>query len=81
MNSLLNAMKNDSNYTYTENGAVTHVTSNSALLDMFGMGGSMRNRSDEDIIFMFKKAYDENPEYALKCLFYLRDVRGGKLVA
>ena len=78
MNSLLNAMKNDSNYTYTENGAITHVTTNSALLDMFGMGGSMRNRSDEDIIFMFKKAYEENPEYALKCLFYLRDVRGGQ---
>ena len=78
MNTLLNAMKNASNYTYTENGAVTHKTTNSALLDMFGMGGSMRNRSDEDIIFMFKKAYDENPEYALKCLFYLRDVRGGQ---
>ena len=78
MNSLLNAMKNDSNYTYTENGAITHVTTNSALLDMFGMGGSMRNRSDGDIIFIFMKAYDENPEYALKCLFYLRDVRGGQ---
>ena len=77
MNTLLNAMKNDSNYTYTENGAITHVTSNSALLDMFGMGGSMRNRSENDIIFMFKKAYEENPEYALKCLFYHRDCRGG----
>ena len=81
MNTLLNAMKNATNYTHTENGAITHVTSNSALLDMFGMGGSMRNRSDNDVIFMFKKAYDENLEYALKCLFYLRDVRGGKLVA
>ena len=78
MNTLLNAMKNNSNYTYTENGAITHKTTNSALLDMFGMGGSMRNRSENDIIFMFKKAYEENPEYALKCLFYLRDVRGGQ---
>ena len=78
MNSLLNAMKNDSNYTYTENCAITHKTTNSALLDMFGMGGSMRNRPESDIIFMFKKAYEENPEYALKCLFYLRDVRGGQ---
>ena len=77
MNTLLNAMKNDSNYTYTENGAITHKTTNSALLDMFGMGGAMRNRSENDIIFMFKKAYEENPEYALKCLFWLRDVRGG----
>ena len=58
MNELLKNLKNQSNYTLTENLAITHVTSNSALLDMFGMGGSMRNRSDEDIIFMFKKAYE-----------------------
>lgn len=77
MNTLLKELKNNSNYGYTENGAIKRLTTNSALLDMFGMGGSMRNRSDEDIIFMFKKAYEENPEYALKCLFYLRDVRGG----
>ena len=81
MNELLKAMKNESNYTYTENGGLTHKTSNSALLDMFAMGGSMRARNDEDVIFMFKKAYEENPKYAMKCLFYLRDVRGGKLVA
>lgn len=78
MNKLLNGLKDNFNYGYTENGAIKRVTTNSALLDMFGMGGSMRNRSDEDIIFMFKKAYEENPEYALKCLFYLRDVRGGQ---
>ena len=81
MNKLLDGLKDNFNYGYTENGAIKRVTTNSALLDMFGMGGSMRNRSENDIIFMFKKAYDENPEYALKCLFYLRDVRGGKLVA
>ena len=80
-NSLIHAMKQQDNYTLTENGGVTHKTTNSALLDMFGMGGAMRNRSEEDIILMFKKAYTENPVYALKCLFYLRDVRGGKLVA
>lgn len=78
MNTLLKGLKDNQNYTLTENGGVTHKTTNSALLDMFGMGGSMRNRSDDDVIFMFKKAYDENPEYALKCLFYLRDVRGGQ---
>ncbi len=81
MNTLLQGLKANDNYTLTENGGVTHKTTNSALLDMFGMGGSMRNRSDDDVIFMFKKAYEENPEYALKCLFYLRDCRGGKLVA
>ena len=78
MNMLLNSMKNASNYAYTENGGLTHKTTNSALLDMFAQGAAMRNRSDADVILMFKKAYQENPVYALKCLFYIRDVRGGQ---
>ena len=45
---------------------------------MFALGGAMRTRSDEDVILMFQKAYKENPVYAMKCLFYLRDVRGGQ---
>ena len=81
MNTLLNGLKDATNFGYTENGAIKRNTTKSDLLDMFAMGGSMRNRSDEDVILMFKKAYEENPVYALKCLFYLRDVRGGKLVA
>ena len=75
--SLLNGMKATTNYGYTENGGVKHNTTNSAVLDMFGQGGSMRNRSDADVIYMFKRAYEENPTYALKCLFYLRDAREG----
>lgn len=81
MNTFLNGMKEATNYTLTENGGVTHVTTKSDLLDMFAMGAAMRKRSDEDVILMFRKAYRENPVYALKCLFYIRDVRGGKLVA
>ena len=73
----ISVMKNDTNYGLTENGGIKHNTTNSALLDMFGMGGSMRNRSEGDVILMFKKAYKENPTYALKCLFYLRDCREG----
>ena len=77
-NTFMNAMKNEANYTFTENGAITHRTTKSDLLDMFALGGSMRKRSDEDVILMFRKAFAENPTYALKCLFYLRDVRGGQ---
>lgn len=74
----LNGMKNETNYTLTENGALTHKTTTSDLLDMFALGASMRKRSDEDVLLMFQKAYRENPLYALKCLFYIRDVRGGQ---
>ena len=78
MNTLLNGMKQATNYTLTENGGITHKTTNSDLLDMFAMGAAMRNRSDEDVILMFQKAYAENPELAMKMLFYIRDVRGGQ---
>lgn len=78
MNKFLNGLTNGANYTLTENGAVTHTTTRSNLLDMFAMGAAMRSRSNEDVILMFRKAFQENPSYALKCLFYIRDVRGGQ---
>ena len=78
MNAFLNGLTNATNYRYTENGALTHKSTRSALLDMFAMGAAMRKRSDEDVIVMFRNAFAENPVYALKCLFYIRDVRGGQ---
>ena len=50
----------------------------SGLLDLFAMGAAYRTRTNEDVIMLFKNAYDEDPTYALKCLFYIRDVRGGQ---
>ena len=49
MNTLLEGMKAATNYTYTENGGLTHRTTNSNLLDMFAMGAAMRNRSDKSL--------------------------------
>ena len=77
-NKFLNGMKNTTNFTYTENGAVTHKTTKSDLLDLFAMGAAYRSRSEEDCILLFKKAFREDAVYALKCLFYIRDVRGGQ---
>lgn len=78
MNTFLNGLQNATNYTYTENLALTHKSTKSDLLDMFALGGAYRTRSDDDVITLFKNAYAENPVYALKCLFYMRDCRGGQ---
>lgn len=78
MNSFVNYMDNVSNLKLTENGAVARNTSNSALYDMFALGGAYRKRSDEDCISLFREAFYENPLYAVRCLFYLRDCRGGQ---
>lgn len=75
---LLDNIKEDNNYTLTENGGVTHKTTNSAIFDMFALGGAMRDRFDNDIITMFRRAYAENRDYAMKLLFYFRNVRGGQ---
>ena len=75
---MLNALKNETNFTYTENGALTHKTTRSDLLDLFAMGAAYRSRSDADVILLFRKAFQEDPVYAMKCLFYIRDVRGGQ---
>ena len=78
MNKFLNGLTDATNFRYTENGSLTHCSTRSALLDMFAMGAAMRKRNDEDVIVMFRNAFAENPVYALKCLFYIRDVRGGQ---
>lgn len=78
MNSLLNAMQIQQNTKLTENGGLTYKSTMDSLMDLFAFGGAYRSRSDADCILLFKKAFEQNESLALKCLFYLRDVRGGQ---
>lgn len=62
----------------TENGAMAYDTTFYKVYDMFAFGGAYRQRTDEECIALFSSAFNEEPILATKCLFYLRDVRGGQ---
>lgn len=63
----------------TENGDVNFNSTGSNLLDFFSSGGAML-KPNPDFTKKFKSAFAENPTYAVKCLFYFRDIRGGQSV-
>ena len=74
---MLKALKNEANKTRTENGAVTYRTSGNDCVDLFAAIGALRRADSQDICGRFMKAYTEDPDLAMKILFYARDVRGG----
>lgn len=74
---MLQYLKQESNKTVTENGAVTLKSTLSDCLDLFAIIGAIRHESDEEIINRFMRAYTENKDIAMKLLFYARDIRGG----
>jgi len=78
VNPLVAGLEDASNLTTTANGAVAYKSSLSFVLDFFGNGAALRNRSDSDVIQLFSKAFAEDRLLALKTLFYIRDVRGGQ---
>ncbi|WP_029319623.1 DUF2828 family protein [Butyrivibrio sp. AE3004] len=74
---MLEFLKKEANKTYTENGAITYVSTKSDCLDLFATIGALRNASEEDIITRFTRAYAEDADLAMKMLFFSRDIRGG----
>ncbi len=74
---MLQHLKNEASLRFTENGALTHTSTGSDCLDLFATIGALRSADESDILLRFVRAYTENPDLALKTLFYARDVRGG----
>lgn len=74
---MLEAIKTEANRTYTENGAVTYATTGSDCLDLFATIGALRSAQEREIQNRFLRAYTENPDLAMKTLFFARDIRGG----
>ena len=74
---MLEFIKDELNTTITENGAVTYATSGSDCLDLFATVGALRHANEEEIVARFLRAFAENPDLAMKILFFARDIRGG----
>lgn len=62
------------NSTTTTNGMATYKSSLNSCVDLFYAIGASRGK---DIIPSFKKAFDEDPDMALRIAQWVRDVRGG----
>lgn len=73
----LENLKREANYTLTENGAKTHESSQNYCLDLFATIGALRGMPEEEVADRFRLAYAEDPDMAMKILFWARDIRGG----
>ena len=70
-------IKNHNNRSRTENGALGLKTTRHELLDLHFQVSSLRIYNPKYIVDGFVKAYYENLHYAIKWLFYLRDITEG----
>jgi len=61
----------------TENGAISNNSTLDPVLDFFSKAGAMRN-DIKGAVKLFEKAFAADKTNAMRCLFYLRDVRGGQ---
>ncbi|MDD6033189.1 MAG: DUF2828 family protein [Oscillospiraceae bacterium] len=74
---MLNFIKDEANRTFTENGAAAYGSTGTDCLDLFAAIGALRSADEEDIRRRFIRAFTENPDLAMKTLFFARDIRGG----
>jgi len=72
MNTFATAVKTQS--VRTENGMKAHAGTGDACVNLFYAIGAMRGK---DILPLFKAAYRENAEIAVRIAMWARDVRGG----
>lgn len=77
MKSAANFIQHYQNISITENGAIGYRTTTHELADLNFMVSSLRSQAEEYIEKQFIKAYYESPKYAVKWLFFLRDILEG----
>ena len=77
VNELKATLERENNYQLTENGAVGYKSTNKALVDLNFRVTSMRNWISTADMDLFVQAMSEDLDYAIRWLFFARDVRGG----
>lgn len=75
--SYLENLQKENSRTRTMNGAAAYNGTGNACLDLFAVAGGMRYRSSNDLYDLFDRALIDEPDLAMKLLFYIRDIRGG----
>jgi len=75
---MLNELEAKLNTTTTQKGANAYKTTESAVLDLFAVGGAFRETPIDVQERLVINAWAENPELTLKSFFYFRDIRGGQ---
>jgi hypothetical protein len=74
MSKLVNAIKAGTNVARTENGAVTHKTTLSNVVDLFFVAGASRGK---DLSAAFAKSFKEDEDLSIRLAQWLRDAREG----
>ena len=74
MNTLVSALKKETNKTETINGMKAFKSSTNGLVDLFYKIGANRG---EDLTTDFQKAFNEDVDTAIRIMLYSRDVREG----
>lgn len=69
--------KQTATHKLTENGAHVYSTTNNPVLDLFAEIGSLRPRSEGDILLKFSEAFACDRTLATKMFFYAGNIRGG----
>ncbi len=74
LNLFVAAAKNQANKTVTENGALAFKSTLDTNLDFFAKSGNINFPA----LSVFKQAFAEDPDLAIRNLLHMRDVRNGK---
>ena len=74
MNGLIKTLTNTG---FTDNGAVTNISSFNPLVDFVFLAGASRKMSEEDILALIDRAYKFDKEKTLKLIFWAGNIRGG----